>query len=229
MGKDTTWLHWKDPATVGGLMMIVVLIAAATAWFAGSGVKLVFEFDDGTTQAWTADGIFDDTGTKHDGSLYKVAHAETYQSPGGLLSSDPPKDKKGSLCVSIAQLDSDTNFPSDGSYWRLDVVSPVLSKHWQKSNEFEAYVGDICGVDPGHVRAIILLNVEKDGAITSLTPTSGAAEQVVSKSDWTKLSAKFTIPSGGYIQNIVVRFKGDWNTYELYEGTLYVDHVAATN
>ena len=63
------------------------------------------------------------------------------------------------------------------------------------------------GTDPGHVRAVMLLNVEVSGIMKLLMPVGGATEKVVSKDSWTKLSAKFTVPTGGYIRNIVIRIR----------------------
>jgi hypothetical protein len=50
---------------------------------------------------------------------------------------------------------------------------------------------------------------------------------VVSKDQWTKVSAKFSVPANASVRNIVVRIRGDWQSYKLYEGAIFVDHVGA--
>lgn len=238
MGNDKKWIGWNKPVTILSLMAISAVIVVAYFWLAGKGPKPVFDFDDGTTQGWTANGIFDDAGKKYDGSLYKVAHGEEHQYPdkfpctGVPSKCDPLTDKKGSLLLSIAALQPSLpqfNFPTNSNYWQVELVSPSLSKLklFQNKSEFDAYIGDMFGTDPGHVRAVMLLNVDIGGSTKQVMPIGGVTEQVVSKDAWTKLSAKFTVPAGGSIRNIVIRIRGDWKTYKLYEGGIFVDHIAA--
>lgn len=73
------------------------------------------------------------------------------------------------------------------------------------------------------------LNDKSGSIINLLLPTNGGTEQVISKGGWTKLSAKFPIPQGAYIRNAMIRIKGGWKTYKLYEGGIFVDHVAGVN
>lgn len=233
------WVGWNTPATMLGMMLVVLVGIWAYLWMTGQGPKPVFEFDDGTAQLWTANGLFDDAGKKYDGGLYKLAHGEQHQYPDKFPCTaahpqkcDPLNDNKGSLLLSIAELQPALpafNFPADSNYWHIELMSPALSKLFQNKSEFEAYIGDMLGVDEGHIRAELLLYVESGGIINLLLPTSGGTEQVISKSGWTKLSAKFSIPQGAYIRNAVIRIKGDWKTYKLYEGGIFVDHVAGVN
>lgn len=237
MGNDKKWMGWNKPVTILSLMAITALIVVAYFWLAGKGPQPVFDFDDGTTQGWIGNGIFDDAGKKYDGSLYKVGHGEQHQYPNKFpcTAADPSKcdplnDKKGSLSLAIAELQPSLpqfNFPSNSNYWQVELISPSLSKLFQNKSEFEASIGDMFGVDPGHVRATLLLNVEVGGSTKQISPVGGGAEQVVSKNSWTKVSEKFSVPPGGYIRNIVVRIRGDWQTYKMYNGGIFVDHVAA--
>lgn len=236
MNNDQKWIGWKKPVTILSLMAITALLVRGFFRLAGK-VQPVFEFDDGTTQGWTANGIFDDAGKKYDGSLYKIGHGEQHQYPDKFPCTaanpskcDPLNDKKGSLLLSIADLQPSlpmVNFPSNSNYWQAELISPALSKLFQNKSEFEAYIGDMFSIEPGHVRAVMLMNIDVGGSIQQITPVGGAVEQVVSKDAWTKLSAKFAVPAGGYIKNIIIRIRGDWKTYKLYEGGIFVDHVAA--
>jgi hypothetical protein len=168
-----------------------------------------------------------------------VAHGEQHQYPDKFpctaanpTKCDPLNDKNGSLLLSIAALQPALptfNFPADSNYWHIELISPTLSKLFQNKSEFEAYVGDMFGIEEGHIRAELLLYVEESGTINLLLPIGGGTEQIISKNSWTKLSAKFLIPQGAYIRNAVIRIKGDWKTYKLYEGGIFVDHVAGVN
>lgn len=235
--NDKKWIGWNKPATILSLMVIILVGIWAYIWLSGQGPKPVFDFDDGTTQLWTTNGLFDDTGKKYNGGLYKLAHGEQHQYPDKFpctaanpAKCDPLNDKNGSLLISIVALQPALPmlaFPADSNYWHIELISPKLSTLFQNKSEFEAYVGDMFSIDEGHIRAELLLYVENGGTINLLLPTSGGTEQVLSKTGWTKLSAKFSIPSGAYIRNAVIRIKGDWKTYKLYEGGIFVDHVAA--
>jgi hypothetical protein len=232
MSRDRKWIGWNKPLAVLSLMS-AAFIAGVYLWRTGKAPKPVFDFDDGTSQGWTGDGIFDDAGNKYDGGLYKVGHAEQHQYPGNFPCPphcDPLNDKKGSLCLSIAELQpslSQFNFPSNSTYWEAKLVSPFLSKLFQNKTEFCAYVGDMFGVQPGHIRAAMLLKVDIGGTLQQLLPVGGVTEQVVSKDQWTKVSAKFSVPANASVRNIVVRIRGDWQSYKLYEGAIFVDHVGA--
>jgi hypothetical protein len=237
--KDKKWIGWDKPATMLSMMVIVLVGIWAYIWITGQGPKSVFEFDDGTTQLWTGNGVFDDAGKKYDAGLYKVAHAEQYQYPDKFpctnanpLKYDPLNDKNGSLLLSIADLQvalPTFNFPANSNYWHIELISPTLSTLFQNKSEFEAYVGDMFGIDEGHITAELLLYIEDHGTINLLLPVGGGTEQIIAKNAWTKLSAKFLVPQGAYIRNAVIRIKGDWKIYKLYEGGLFVDHVAGVN
>lgn len=234
MSNDKKWIKWNKPFTI---LIASVIAFSLYFWLAGKEPKSIFDFDDGTAQGWTGNGIFDDAGKKYDGSLYKVGHGEQHQYPNKFPCTasnpskcDPLKDKNGSLLFSIAALQPSLpqfNFPGNSNYWQAELVSPTLSKLFQNKSEFEVHIGDMFGIDQGHIRAGILLNVDVSGGVKQLAPVGGVTEKIVSKDNWTKLSAKFTVPSGGYIRNIVIRIRGDWKTYKLYEGGIYVDHAGA--
>jgi hypothetical protein len=239
MGDDKRWIDWNKSVTL--LILLAVAISAGVyLWVAGwMGAKPVFEFDDGTVQGWTGSGVFDDSGNKYNGGLLNVYHEEQHQYPDKFPCTaqdpskcDPLKDNNGSLGISIAELQPSLpkfNFPSNSMYWQVDLVSPTLSKLFKNKSEFEASIGDRFGVDPGHIKATLLLNIDAGGSVTELPPVGGIVEQVVSKTSWTTLSAKFAVPSGASVRNIVIRVRGDWKTYKLYEGAIFVDHVAAIN
>ena len=239
MGDDKRWIDWNKPVTILSILAAIAIATGVFLWVAAwTGAKPVFEFDDGTVQGWTTDSIVDDSGNKYNGGLLKVFHAEQHQYPDKFPCAqdpskcDPLKDKNGSLGTSIAELQLSLpkfNFPSNSAYWQVDLVSPNLTKLFHNKSEFEASVGDMFGIDPGHIKATLLLNIDAGGSVTELPPVGGIVEQVVSKTSWTKLSAKFAVPSGANIRNIVIRVRGDWQTYKLYEGGIFVDHVAAIN
>jgi hypothetical protein len=234
MSNDEKWFKWNKK-TVLYTATIAVLFVAALFWFFGQGSQPVFEFDDGTTQGWTANGIFDDAGIMYGGSkVISVNHAEQHQYPDKFPcppNCDPLNDKKGSLGLSLPHLQSTMpliNFPINNSnYWHVELVSPTLSNLFQNKSEFEAYIGDMYGVEPGHINALIVLMVDVGGTMQKIIPIGGIKQQLVSKDMWTKLSAKFTIPANGYIKNIMIQIKGDWQNYRLYEGGIFLDHVAA--
>ncbi|HLC41780.1 MAG TPA: hypothetical protein VJO34_09150 [Methylomirabilota bacterium] len=239
MADDKRWIDWNKPVTIFSILVAMAIAVGVYLWVAAwVGAKPVFEFDDGTVQGWTASGILDDSGNKYNGSLVNVFHAEQHQYPDKFPCAqdpskcDPLKDKNGGLGISVAELQPTLpkfNFPSNSAYWQVYVVSPTLLKQFQNKTEFEASIGDMFGVDPGHIKATLLLNIEVGGSVTEISPVGGIVEQVVSKTSWTKLSAKFAVPSGASVRNIVVRVRGDWKTYKIYEGAIFVDHVAATN
>ncbi len=225
----------KKPTTIIGLMAISAIIIVAIFYLVGQGPKPIFDFDDGTVQGWTANGIFDDTGIKYDGKLYKIGHGEQHQYPNKFPcppNCDPLNDKKGSLAIGIADLQPSLpnppfNFPNNSEYWQIDLISPNLTSLFQNKTEFEAYIGDMFGVDPDHVKSVLLLNITTGGVSSIIPPTGGMVYQTVSKDSWTKIFGNFTIPSGGYIQNIIIRIRGDWKSYKVYEGAIFVDHVSA--
>lgn len=236
------WIGWDKPRTLISLSIMALLITGIIVYLVSKSPKPVFDFDDGTPQGWTVRGFFDDTGKRYGpkppARIAIPTHDEKEQYPnpfpcGGIgptSTCDDMHNKKGSLYVDlegVLSLKDLFDFPSSSSYWEVELVSPPLSNLFQNKSEFEAHMGDMLSVPKGFIRAAILLQISSNGSTIKITPQGGAIDKVLSKTSWETLTAKFTIPKGAYIQNIIIRVRGEWKKPHAYAGGLFLDHVAA--
>ena len=116
---------------------------------------------------------------------------------------------------------SQLGFPPSSAYWQIDLVSPRLGDVFQGTSKVSAQLGDRLGAQPGHIRAAPLLRISQAGQTSELAPTGNTAEKDIAANAWTD----FAVPAGARIEHIVLRIRGDWARYTVYEGTISVDQV----
>lgn len=213
----------------------LTLFAASLLY--GCGQYAIMTFNAGTTEGWQVAGYYDDKGTNYGSKFAKLTHNEENNAPNKFPCTPQTKTMcdtdqyLGSLAVGMGQGSALTSagFPADSQYWQVDLVSPDLVQvpPWQGITGAKAYVGDMYGIDPGHVSASMFLRVQVGNTIQEIVPNTPTKFVVVSKTQWTALSFPFTLPSGSSVRNVGIRLRGDWKSYKLYDGAIFIDNVDA--
>jgi len=177
----------------------------------------VFDFNGGTTQGWTFDGVFDDADKKYNGATFP---------PSMLL------NQSNQLVFFPNQLGlylGQKGFPKTSKYWRVDLVSPTLGPAWKGLKGIEASVRDQIGMNDNVLEVRAFVRYAVSGKEMEI-PAQGPFAPTLPHNTVTQVSESMVIPSGATLLNIVLRIRGQWATpnspvIQLYEGQVYVDDV----
>ena len=185
-------------------------------------VSAVFDFNDGTVQGWTFDGVYDDAGKKYNGTMFPPKTLANFQ--GKEMIFNPNQ-----LAVRLKQL----GFPKQSAYWHVDIISPSLGPAWVGLKGIEAKVKDDVGIVDDVVEARVYLRYSSGGTVTEI-PALAAFKPNLKHNVQTSISETLTVPAGAVPQNIVIRVRGMWATpnspvIQAYEGAVHIDDVAKVN
>jgi hypothetical protein len=201
--------------------------------------RLVYDFDDGTTQGWHVTGaVHDDQGNAYTPGLFTASHFEAAQYPASFPGGDPLNDSKGSLRVDGAQMGpwaQLAGFPNGAAYWATSAQCSGLDAYgstaWQGIQGVSAAIGDVYGATPGHVTANLGVRARVGGQDLLIREVDGAGKPVfhpvshASTYKWTHVDSKLSIPPGASVYMVFIEFHGDWKNYHTYEGAILVDSV----
>ncbi len=121
--------------------------------------RVVYDFDDGTTQGWKITAVADDKGVWHT-PAFPLSHFEAAQYPNRFPGGDPPSDNKGCLYIDGGEMgpwQQQSGFPSSAKYW--EVIAYYNGLNARKSNAWlgikgvKASLGDNFGAVPGQLTA----------------------------------------------------------------------------
>jgi hypothetical protein len=206
------WWLWTFP-------IAVVVLGALVVIYNPKPTPAVFDFNDGTTQGWTFDGVYDDADKKYNGATFIPTMLKNSQ--GKELVFFPNQ-----LGLYLKQL----GVANTCKYWRVDLVSPTLGPAWNGLKGIKAKVRDQIGMVDNVLEAQVYVRYAVGGKIETVPP-QGSFQPTLPHDKWTTVTQNMTIPSGAKLLNIVLRIRGQWATpgstnIELYEGAIYVDDVA---
>jgi hypothetical protein len=178
----------------------------------------VFDFNNGTTQGWTFDGVYDDAGKHYNGGFFPPNYLGNFQ--GTQLVFAPNQ-----LGLYLIQL----GFPKTSKYWRVDLVSPNLGPAWYGLKGIKASIRDQIGMVDAVLEVKPFVRYGVSGTEME-TPAQGAFNPTLPHDKWTVVSENMSLPAGATLLNIVLRIRGRWATpgspvLPLYEGQVYVDDV----
>ena len=173
-----------------------------------------FDFDDGSDQGWTMEGIYAyETYPTIYTNPFTIEWDDATQYPG-TAGSDPVGDNMGSLSVYASNFILPGNFYAGASYWLVDVVSPVVSSdlQWQNITGVTANI-HAAGFSSGEASVQILLNATRHSDaqevwLRELVGGQGVYHSLIS--GWKGINAdKFGDLSGYTINHVRVRIFGD--------------------
>ncbi|MCK5739200.1 BACON domain-containing protein, partial [bacterium] len=103
--------------------------------------KTFFDFDDATTQGWTADGPYDPSGTSLT-SNFTNSWVDDTNHPNAV-GTDPTGDDNGAFALTSSSGPNVSN-PSSASFWIVKLTSPDLSTNtaWQNADGFSVFATD---------------------------------------------------------------------------------------
>lgn len=215
LGKEWLGKYWWIP------LLSVIALGAILIPFNPAPVAAVFDFDDGTVQGWSFEGVQDDTGKKTNGALFPPS---LLTNTGGALVFAP-----GQLGLALKQ----ASFSSTSAYWRVDLVSPNLGPAWNGLKGIEFDVRDQIGLVDSGLEVLPFIRYAAGGQTVEV-PSQAPFTPTLQHDTWTTVSEVIALPAGATPMQIVLRVRGRWATpgspeIALHEGQVFVDDVAKIN
>lgn len=195
-----------------------IALGAIVTLYTSKPTPAVFDFNNGTTQGWTFDGVYDEAGKKYNSTTFTAGMLQNFQ--GNTLLFFPSQ-----LGLYLQQL----GFPKTSGYWRVDLVSPNLGPAWERLKGIKASVRDQIGLVDNVLEIKVFVRYGVSGTVKEI-PVQAAFSPTLPHDKWTVISENLSIPSGATLLNIVLRIRGRWATpgspvIQQYEGQIYVDDV----
>ena len=147
------------------MIEITSVAVCAVLSLIGATSARAYDFDDGTLQGWTMQGIGDgNTATYHAPNPFSLGWDDRTQYPGDISvgpHGDPIGNNLGSLAASTGNLILPAGFPS-GAWWFIDLVSPSLTANpqWQQMTGLSLKVRGEVG---SHVQILLNVTRKSDG------------------------------------------------------------------
>jgi hypothetical protein len=195
----------------------------------------VFEFDTaGSAEGWAGNYFRDDKDVAYQ-PPQPVSQFPSAQYNQPFPLSPGTKPPYGVLVVSIGQFTiwaKTFGFPSSSAFWYQDIFSPRLdsSKPWQNLKGIEAWFYDDTSPAKSHISA----EVYASGNINGVYQKVLVSKTALTHTSWVKATGAFSLGQGMTLENVIIRLKGEWAKSSLrgkqrpvYEGNVWIDHVAA--
>lgn len=203
------WWLWAISAVVLGAIITLYTLKPKPA---------VFNFNNGTTQGWTFDGVYDEAGKKYNGTTFTSNMLQNFQ--GKQLVFFPNQ-----LGLALNKL----NFPKTSEYWQVDLTSPNLGPAWNGLKGIKASVRDQIGLENKVLEVTVFVRYGINGMNKEI-PAQTAFNPTLPHDVWTVVSENMNIPPDATLLNIILRIRGRWATpgsseNPKYEGQVYVDDV----
>lgn len=199
--------------------------------------RAVYDFDDGTTQGWDITAVSDDSGQFYI-PIFPLQHNEATQCPNKFPQGDPLQDKNGALLINGGQMGpwaTQSGFPANSQYWEVTAYYRGLdsqsSTTWQGIKGIKACIGDMFGATPGHVSANLGVRVKIGTADQEIREVDASGKPLfhavnhASVGQFSQIQANLNIPSNATVYQVNVTIRGDWKSYNLYEGGVAIDRV----
>ncbi|MEE4117802.1 MAG: hypothetical protein V2I65_02175 [Paracoccaceae bacterium] len=213
-------MKWPGKFWWIGLVTIIAL-GAILVVYNPAPVAASFDFDDGTVQGWSFDGVYDDAGKKTNGALF----------PQSMLT-----NVNNELVFFPDQLGlglKQAGFSATSEYWRVDLVSPALGPAWKGLTGIEFDVRDQVGLVDNGLEVLPFIRYAAGGQTVEV-PAQAPFTPTLQHDSWTTVSEVIPLPAGATPLAIVLRIRGRWATpgspvIAAYEGQVYVDDVTKIN